>query len=76
MYLEGKGVTQNFTKALELFYQSAAQEEPYAELNLGLVYKESKCVLKDYAQAKKWFLKACEHGEAFGCILYNQIEKL
>jgi len=42
MYKNGKGVPQNYLKAIELYAKAADQGHASAQYNLGLMYKNSE----------------------------------
>ena len=47
-----------------LWYRSAAERgDPYAQFNLGLLYKHGRGVARDDRQAAQWFLKAALRSE-------------
>lgn len=58
MYYTGRGVNQDFGKALELFKTAAAQGECYAYLNVGGSYFNGLGVPQDRNLAYEWFDKA------------------
>jgi TPR repeat protein len=59
-YQLGEGVPINFTKALDLYRQSAAQGNAKAMNNLGYMYHFGKGVPVDDAAAAKWLLQAAD----------------
>ena len=48
MYIEGKGVSQNYTEALKWFNKAAKQNDPKAQYNLGVIYASGVGVPQDY----------------------------
>jgi len=65
MYLQGKGVTQDYTTAMRWLKQAATQGDvAAAESDLGLIYYNGAGVKRDYAEAARWFQKAAEQGYA------------
>ena len=66
MYYEGKGVTQDYTKAVEWYRKAAEQGYANGQNNLGNMYYSGKGVTQDYAKAVEWYRKAAEQGYANG----------
>ena len=54
LYLENKAVPQDFKKAIALFKQGAAANQPEAMTSLGNVYQYQQ----NFAEAKYWYEKA------------------
>ena len=61
-YYEGKGVKQDYEKAVYWYTKSAEQGYDVAQNNLGVCYKNGQGVKKDYERAIYWFEKAAEQG--------------
>jgi TPR repeat protein len=74
MYLRGKGVSQDDTKAAAWFRKAAEQGHTRAQYNLAILYHIGIGVRRSDAQAKKWFRKAAEqgHGDAKISLVYMQ----
>lgn len=64
MFFEGKGVPQNYEKAIEWYEKSAIQECAIAQLNLGMMYWQGNGVSKDEQKGTYWLQKAAEQGNA------------
>jgi len=63
MYNEGKGVKQDFTKAVLWFCKAAEQGDASAQSNLGyIMYDHGHVVKRDYSEAVQWFRKAAKQG--------------
>ena len=62
MYHHGKGLKQNYKKAIELYSFATNQENAFAQLNLGLMYSKGQEVKQDYSKAKILFKKSCDKG--------------
>jgi len=60
LYLENKAVPQDFKKAIALFKQGAAADQPEAMTSLGEVYQYQQ----NFAEAKYWYEKAAALGYA------------
>ena len=64
MYHKGKGVPQNYAKAVVWYRKAAEQGLSRAQTNLGVMYSEGQGVPEDHAVAVDWFRKAAEQGSA------------
>jgi uncharacterized protein len=62
-YRKGKGVTQNFSKAVQLYIQAAEKEDNISMAVLGECYFEGLGVKKDIAEAFKWLVCAARKGK-------------
>jgi TPR repeat protein len=60
MYAKGRGVPQDFQKAVHWYRLAAAHGFPKAMSNLGGMYSKGHGVPKDYAQAIRWYEEAAE----------------
>ncbi len=75
MYKNGRGVPQNYRKAVKWYRLSAEQGEAIAQYNLGVVYAKGKGGIQDYGQAHKWFNIAEANGHEMGRKNRGLIEK-
>ena len=66
MYVNGYGVTQDYTQAREWYLKAAKQGYADAQNNLGFFYENGHGVTRDYTQAREWYLKAAEQGNSDG----------
>ena len=64
MYDSGRGVRQDYTKAVQWYRKAAEQGDAKAQSNLGLMYDSGRGVRQDYTQAVQWYRKAAEQGYA------------
>ena len=64
MYYEGKGVRQDYQKAVEWYTKAANQGDADAQHNLGLRYYNGEGVRQDYQKAFEWYTKAADQGDA------------
>jgi TPR repeat protein len=55
MYVNGKGVPQDFAEAVKWYRKAADQGYAGAQNNLGLMYLKGNGVPQDYVQAHRWF---------------------
>ena len=55
LYYDGRGVPQDFERAVQWFEKSADQGYATAQRNLGELYFIGKGVKRDYQQSYKWF---------------------
>jgi TPR repeat protein len=67
MYSKGKGYSQNYYKAKELYEKACQAGNSYGCNNLGDFYCFGKGVQQDYNKAKELYKKSCEAGNSFGC---------
>lgn len=65
MYLEGKGVTQDYKEAVRWFGLAANQGNAEAQSFLGSIFHDGgKGVPQDYREAVKWYRLAAQQGHA------------
>ena len=64
IYYKGKGVPQNYKKALKWYTLSAEQGNKVAQYNLGVMYSFGLGVVPDYKTALKWYNLSSEQGNA------------
>ena len=62
MYINGHGVSKDYSKAIKLTRNSAEQGFAIAQNNMGAAYVHGHGVKKDHAEAIKWYRKAAEQG--------------
>ena len=65
-YIQGKGVVENYGKAVALFRMAAERGYAPAQMNLGQMYMTGKGVAQNHAQAAEWARRAAEQGDAEG----------
>ena len=76
-YYSGRnGKTQDYAEAVRWYRKAADQGFAYAQLSLGICYKNGQGVTQDYAEAVKWYRKAADQGYAkaqnnLGVCYYN-----
>ena len=75
MYFEGKGVRQDYKKAVEWWEKAAIQGNPHAQVILGSMYDSGLCVRQDKHIAKEWYGKACDNGDQDGCDNYRKLNE-
>jgi TPR repeat protein len=63
MYLKGKGVSQNFSKAFEYFEESAKQNDQAAQFYLSFMYEEGLGISQNKSEAAVWYQKAAQQGK-------------
>jgi len=63
IYSGGKGVPQDYDKAVKWWLRAAEQGYAVAQYSLGLMYDKGYGVPQDYDEAVKWFRKAAEKGD-------------
>lgn len=64
-YYEGKGVPQDFSKAVEWYRKGAEQGDATAQFCLAFSYASGEGVPQDLGKAVEWYRKAAEQGDAF-----------
>ena len=64
MYYDGKGVSQNYTEAMNWFRKAAERGYAKSQNNVGAMYYEGSGVNQNYAEAVNWYRKAAEQGLA------------
>ena len=64
MYHDGRGVPQDYAKAVKWYRLAAEQGYATAQYNLGLMYDKGNGVPQDYKEAMKWWLLAAKQGRA------------
>ncbi len=65
MYYDGKGVPQDYTKALKWFRMAAVQGNAEAQFFLGTMYGSGKGVSQNYIKAYVWFNLSAAQGNEF-----------
>ncbi len=63
MYAKGKGVSQDYSLAVQWYKKAAEQGYASAQNNLGVSYCYGEGVEKEYAKAAQWFTKAADQGD-------------
>lgn len=66
LYYYGKGVTQDYEKAVHWFLLSERNGNENVYYNLGLVYENGHGVVRDYREAVKWFQLSAESNDDRG----------
>ena len=62
MYDDGKGVPQDYTKAVFWYTKAAEQGDISAQCRLGKMFLDGEGVTKDSEKALYWFTRAGEQG--------------
>ena len=66
MYLNGDGVSQDYTQARKWFEEAADDDlwhnDAQAQYNLGIIYRDGLGVPEDSEKAIEWLRKAAEKG--------------
>jgi TPR repeat protein len=63
-YLAGRGVPQDYAKAMRWYRKAADQGNADAQFSLGAMYAQGLGVPQDYKEAVKWYRKAADQGNA------------
>ena len=64
MYFDGRGVPQDYAKAVRWYRRAAEQGHANAQFNLGNMYFHGRGVPEDYPEAVRWLHLAAEQGDA------------
>ena len=80
-YLKGEGQPKDEKKAALLYHEAALEESRIGCRKFARCHRDAKGVVKDHAEAIKWYKKAIELGDKIsyyelGWILYNSPNKL
>ena len=62
MYLDGKGVPQDYAEAARLFGLAAQQDHAEAQFALGSMHFDGDGVPQDKEEAARWYQLAAERG--------------
>ena len=62
MYINGYGVTKDYTKAEKWFKKAAESGNAKAMNNMGVIYANGLGVAVNQTEALRWFKKAANHG--------------
>jgi beta-lactamase hcpA (cysteine-rich 28 kDaprotein) len=71
LYKEGKGVRQNYKKAIELYTKACDMKSSIDCIDLGNLYSSGHGIRQDNKIAKEYFGKACDLGDQRGCDGYK-----
>jgi len=63
LYLNGRGVAQDFAQAMTWYRKAADQGNAVAQYNVGSLYERGQGVPPDVPQALVWYRKAADQGE-------------
>lgn len=63
LYLEGKGVLQDYAEAMKLFKGAAETGDSEAQQRVGRLYEEGQGAPQDKKEATKWYRLAADEGE-------------
>ena len=63
-HYEGKGVIQDYKKALKWFLLAAEQGNVLSQYNSGFMFYKGKGTIQDHKEALKWYTLAAEQGYA------------
>jgi TonB family protein len=61
LYQQGRGVTQDYAKAMAWYRKAADQGNAQAESNIGSLYEKGLGVPQDHSEAEAWYKKAADH---------------
>ncbi len=72
MYMDGRGIKQDSTKAIYWYTQAANQGYRAAQVNLGVAYLYGRGTLKDKQKACHWLLLAKRKGSKTATDYYRR----
>jgi hypothetical protein len=75
LYDYGRGVPQDFKKAVYWYRLSAKQGNDLAQRKLGLMYERGDGVQQDYVQAYMWYNLGAANGATRGAALRDALAK-
>jgi TPR repeat protein len=64
MYLQGRGVAQNYSEAMKWYRKAAEQGLDVAQNSLGIMYGNGQGAAQNFAEARRWFRMAADQGNA------------
>lgn len=73
-YYRGKGVEQDYAKAVKWFRKSAEQGNAKGQYNLGVCFYNGQGVSQNEAEAAKWYRKAAEQGHVKAQEIQKEVE--
>jgi TPR repeat protein len=76
LYLDGRGVTRDYAKAMSLFMQAAQVGDPMAERAISQMYAKGEAVPKDAAQAQSWADRAANDSTGDAATVANYRARL
>lgn len=75
MYLEGKGISQNYQEARKWFFLAAKQGVAESQLGMGVIYATGKGVPQDLVKAYAWLSLAAAQNHVEATTLRDMIIK-
>jgi TPR repeat protein len=73
LYVNGRGVTQDYVTAREWYAKAAAKDHSGAMISLGVFYAKGRGVTQDYAKAREWYEKAAAKGDTNALTYLEQL---
>ena len=65
-YFQGRGVPQDYSKAMLWYRKAAEQGDSRAQFYLGSMYQDGLGVIKDHTTAIQWLQKSVAQGDSYG----------
>ena len=65
MYVEGRGVPQDYAEAMRWYRKVAEQGHASAQYNLAFLYGHGEGVPRNHVEAFKWFSLSARNGNQF-----------
>ena len=76
MHAAGRGVAQDYSRAMDWFRKSAGQGNAEAQANIGHLYRAGYGVERDYVLAYAWYGVAAASGFEMGPELRESVAEL
>lgn len=73
MYIERRGITKDYAKAIEHYTKAANAGHAGSQFNLGLIYKTGIGTAPDLKKAKHWLELAAEQGDEEAIKVLNNL---
>ncbi len=74
-YFYGRGVDQDYVKAMEWYRKAADQGLADGQYNVGVLYENGWGVTKDIDQAKVWYQKSADQGDGFARVRRQRLQE-
>jgi TPR repeat protein len=75
MYVEGRGVKQDYFESFEWNQKAAYQGDGGAQYNIAVKYFTGEGVLQSRQKAFEWFEKSCSNKDQSGCKYYAKMNR-
>ena len=76
MYETGRGIEQDYKKAIQLYELGCANDNDLNCYNLGRMYEKGVAVEQSNSEAAKYYSKACALENQDGCDVYDRLSAI